>query len=140
MMLQLQEEAGKILPKTLFKLGAADFGSTQHTPVFFQGHLYGIREKDKQLVCLDLTGRVLWSSGSQHRFGIGPYMIADGLIFVLSDEGPLTLAEATPEGYRQLAQAQPLEGHDCWGPMALAAGRLLLRDFTRMVCLDVAKE
>ena len=27
-------------------------------PIFFDGHLYGVREKDKQLVCLDLDGRV----------------------------------------------------------------------------------
>ena len=67
-------------------------------------------------------------------------MIADGLIFVLGDEGQLTLAEATPEGYRQLAQGQVLEGHDCWGPMALAAGRLMVRDLTRMVCLDVTQK
>ena len=126
--------------KTLFKLGPAVFGSTQHTPIFFDGHLYGVREKDKQLVCLDLDGRVVWSSGSQHRFGLGPYLIADGLIYVLNDEGRLTLAEATPEGYQQLAQAQVLDGHDSWGPMAMAAGRLIVRDLTHMVCLDVTEK
>ena len=98
------------MAKTLYKLGPAVFGSTQHTPIFFDGHLYGVREKDKQLVCLDLDGRVVWSSGSQHRFGIGPYMIAGGLIYVMDDAGRLTLAEATPEGYKQLAQAQVLDG------------------------------
>ena len=34
-------------------------------------------------------------------------------------------------------QAQVLTGHDSWGPMAMAGGRLILRDLTRMVCLDV---
>ena len=70
------------------------------------------------------TARSVWTSGSQHRFGLGPYLIADGLIFVLNDDGRLTLAEATPAGYQPLAQAQVLDGHDAWGPMALAAGRL----------------
>ena len=102
------------------------FGSTQHTPIFYQGHLYGVREKDKQLVCLDPDGRVVWSSGSQHRFGLGPYMIADGLIYVLNDEGRLTLAEATPDGYQQLAQAQVLAGNDSWGADG-AGGRPLDR-------------
>lgn len=141
MMLQLQEQGGQIVAKTLYKLGPAVFGSTQQTPIFHDGHLYGVREKDKQLVCLDPTNcHVVWSSGSQHRFGIGPYMIADGLIYVMNDEGRLTLAEATPRGYKQLAEAQVIEGHDSWGCMALAAGRLIVRDLTQMVCLDVAKK
>ncbi len=139
MMLQLREEQGKIVAKTLYKLPPTVFGSTQHTPIYYNGHLYGVREKDKQLVCLDPSGRVLWASGSQHRFGIGPYLIADGLIYLLNDEGRLTLAEATPQGYRQLAEANVLPGNDSWGAMALVSGRLIARDLTRMVCLQVAE-
>ena len=33
-----------------------------------------------------------------------------------------------------------LAGHDSWGAMALAAGRLIVRDLTRMECLDVNEE
>jgi len=139
LMLQLKEEGGKLSAETLFRLKPKQFGSTQQTPIFFEGHVYGVREKDKQLVCLDLEGNEVWASGSQHKFGLGPYMIADGLIFVMDDAGLLTLAEATPEGYKQLAQAKVLDGHDAWGPMAMAAGRLIVRDMTRMVCLDVSK-
>jgi outer membrane protein assembly factor BamB len=124
----------------MYALPAAAFGSTNHTPIFYQGHLFGVREKDKQLVCLDPDGHVVWSSGPQHRFGIGPYMIADGLIYVMNDTGRLSLAEATPDGYKQLAEAQVLEGNDSWGPMALAGGRLLVRDLTRMMCLDVTRQ
>ena len=69
---------------------------------------------------MDLQGNVVWSSGPQHRFGIGPYLIADGLIYVLDDDGKLTLAEAAAR-VPQLAQAQVLDGHDAWGPMALVA-------------------
>ena len=116
------------------------FGSTQHTPIFFDGHIYGVREKDKQLVCLDLKGRVLWSSGSQHRFGLGPYLLADGLIYVLDDSGMLTLAEATPKSYQQLAGVQVIDGNDSWGPMAMAGGRLILRDLTHMACVNVAQK
>jgi outer membrane protein assembly factor BamB len=138
MILQLEERGGKITAKPLHKLSPAVFGSTQQTPIFFNGHLYGVREKDKQLVCMDSDGRVAWSSGSQHRFGIGPYLIADGLIFVMNDNGRLTLVEATPKSYRQLAESQAIiDGNDSWGPMALVAGRLILRDLTRMMCIDV---
>ena len=137
-MLQLKEQGGKLAAETLFRLEPKQFGSTQQTPIFFDNHLFGVRERDKQLVCLDLAGNEVWKSGSRNKFGIGPYMIADGLIFVLDDSGVLTLAEASPAGYKPLAQAQVLDGHDAWGPMALVGGRLIVRDLTRMVCLDVA--
>lgn len=138
-MMEVQKEGDKFVVKTLFKLKADRFGSTQHTPILLKDHLYGVREKDKEVVCLDLKGKQVWASGSQHRFGLGPYLIADGLMYVMNDDGRLTMAEASPAGYKQLAEAQVLEGHDAWGPMALVAGRLLVRDLTRMVCLDVQK-
>jgi outer membrane protein assembly factor BamB len=39
-----------------------------------------------------------------------------------------------------LGRATVLEGHDAWGPMAMIAGRLLVRDLTRMACLDLGKK
>ena len=141
--MQLQRylcEGGKIEHETLYRRKANVFGSDQQTPILYKGHIYAVRQEDKQLVCLDLSGNIVWTSGSTNAFGprgLGPYLIADGLIFVMNDEGLLTLAEATPSGYRQLAQAKVLDGHESWGPMANAGGRLILRDLTRMVCVDV---
>ena len=58
---------------------------------------------------------------------------------MLKDDGVLTLAEATPAGYNQLDQVELFEdGEEAWGPMAMVGGRLLLRDLTRMKCVDVA--
>jgi outer membrane protein assembly factor BamB len=140
MILQLEEQGEKISVKTAARIPFQVFGSAQQTPILYQGYLYGVRDKDKQLVCLDLHGKEVWRSGLQHRFGSGPYLIADGLIYVLNDTGVLTLAEAKPQGYRQLAQARVLDGHDSWGPMALVGRRLLLRDFTQMACIDVGEK
>jgi outer membrane protein assembly factor BamB len=80
---------------------------------------------------------VLWTSGNANKFGLGPFLIADGKIFVMNDDGLLTLAEASPTGYRPLAKERVLHGHDSWAPLALAGGRLLARDLTQMICLDV---
>jgi outer membrane protein assembly factor BamB len=138
MILQLEQQDGKITVKTAAKIPVGVFGSTQQTPIFYQGYLYGVRDKEpKQLVCLDPAGKEVWRSGPEHRFGSGPYLIADGLLYLLNDSGLLTLAEASPQGYKQLAQAQVLNGNDSWGPMALVGRRLILRDFTQMTCLDV---
>jgi len=138
MMLRLVQEGDKISVQPVLRLAADVFGSPQHTPIFYDGYIYGVRP-DGQLACLDLTGRVVWTSTSAHKFGLGPYIIANGLIYVMNDSGLLTLAEATPSGYVQLAKAKVLDGPDSWGPMAIASGRLILRDLTRMICIDIAE-
>ena len=136
MLLELKQQNGKIVPNTVFRLKPNVFGSEQQTPIFYEGHIYGVIPGG-QLACLGLDGKQVWTSGSQHRFGLGPYMIAGGMIYVMNDTGLLSLVEASPAGFKLLAEAQVLHGHDSWGPMALAGGRLILRDLTNMVCLDV---
>ena len=135
-MLQLKESEGKVAVETLFRLKPTVFGATQQTPILYQNHIVGVRA-DGQLVCLDLSGKPTWESGAAHRFGSGPYLLNQDLLFVLNEEGVLTLTEASTTGYKQLAQSKVLAGPDAWGPMALADGRLIVRDVGQMVCLDV---
>jgi outer membrane protein assembly factor BamB len=137
-MLQLVDQGGKLSVRTVFRRKARQFGSEQQTPILWDGHILGLRQADKRLVCLDLDGNEKWHSG-RDRFGSAPFIIADGLIFAMNDEGWLTMAEASTNQFKPSAKAQVIQGGEfCWGPMALVAGRLIVRDFTRMVCLDVA--
>jgi outer membrane protein assembly factor BamB len=136
MMIKLVESGARITTEEVFRLKPQVFGADQQTPIFHEGHIYGVRP-DGQLTCLNLSGDVLWTSTSAQKFGLGPYVIADGLIYVMNNSGLLTLAEAATTGYTPLAQAKVLEGPESWGPMAIASGRLILRDLNRMICLDV---
>ena len=140
LMLKIERQGDRLAARALFRLSPRQFSSEQQTPIFWNGCLYGVRQKDERLVCLDLDGKELWHSG-RDKFGSAPYLIADGLIYAMTDDGALVMAEATSAGYRPLARAQVIPGGvTCWGPMALAAGRLIVRDFTRMVCLDVSEK
>jgi outer membrane protein assembly factor BamB len=138
MMLQLSMEQEQIVAKLLFRLAPEVFGSPQHTPVFYDGYIYGVRP-DGQLTCLDLSGKIVWTSTSANKFGLGPYIIINNLIYVMNGSGELTLAKASPEGFVRLAGVKVLEGPDSWGPMAVAFDRLILRDLNRMICLDISK-
>ncbi len=139
MMLQLSEQGDGITAEPLFQLSSKVYGSPQQTPVFYKGHLYAVNS-GKELCCLDLEGNVLWTSTSAKKFGLGPYAIADGVIYVLDDDGMLTMAEATPSDFKQLDQAKVLEGPEAWAPMAFVSGRLIVRDMNRMVCLDITDQ
>ncbi|MFC1738410.1 PQQ-binding-like beta-propeller repeat protein [Planctomycetota bacterium] len=137
MMIQLTQEGERIVPKPVFRLKAEAFGSPQHTPIFYNGYIYGVRP-DGQLTCLDLSGNVAWTSTSSNKFGLGPYIIINDLMYIMNDSGVLTLIKAASSGFIQLAKAKVLEGPDSWGPMAIASDRLILRDLNRMICIDIS--
>jgi outer membrane protein assembly factor BamB len=66
-------------------------------------------------------------------------MIADNKLFIVSDDGTLTVVTPSTREYIELDSYRVLEGHDSWGPLAIADGYLVMRDSKSMVCLDIAK-
>ena len=127
--------------KTLFRNPPEVFGSQQQTPIYYKNHLFGTRV-DEQFVCLDTRGQVVWTSGTDNKFGKegGGYLVADDKILALDDDGVLTMFRATPQSYQQLARAKVLHGHHSWGPIAAADGFVICRDIESIVCLDLRKE
>jgi outer membrane protein assembly factor BamB len=125
----------------------AGLASEQQTPLFYNGHIFGILPKDagelrNQFVCCKPTDvkKLLWTSGKEFRFGLGPYLIADDKFFILNDDGTLTIAKLSTNKFEVLDQLQVLEGHDAWAPLALADGKLVLRDSKTMICIDIQKK
>lgn len=114
----------------------------QHTPILYDSHLYTVMPKDasdlrEQFVCYSTDGALTWSSGKDHRFGLGPWLLADGKFFILDDEGVLYMARASSDHFDLLDKAKILQGHESWAPMALAHDRLLLRDMSTLACVYV---
>ena len=133
----------EVLNKFKPKLGLA---SEQQTPVVLGDKIYGILPKDagslrNQFACYSITDvkTTLWTSGKTHRFGLGPYIFADGKFFIVDDNGTLTIAKVSATGFQVLDEFRVIEGHDAWGPIAIADGRLLMRKKKKMVCLDIRK-
>ena len=145
LMLRIKKENGAFSAESLQILKPGEgLASEQQTPIFYKGHLFSILPKDagplrNQFVCChpDDCSQIIWSSGKTNRFGLGPYIVADGKFFILSDDGVLTVLKASTKEYDQLAQAEILDGIDSWGPLALVNGRLLARDSRRVVCIDL---
>lgn len=145
LMVQIDKTTDGFAAKEISRTGPADWlACEQQTPILYGGLLYGIMPKDggalkQQFVCYDPAagGEPVWSSGKTHRFGLGPFFMAAGKFFILDDSGTLTMLKASRSGYEQLAQHKVLAGQDAWGPLALAGTRMLLRDSTRMVCIEL---
>ncbi|MCA9218651.1 MAG: PQQ-binding-like beta-propeller repeat protein, partial [Planctomycetales bacterium] len=125
---------------TAFEPPPRGWNSEVHTPIFYRDHIYGIGKVRRGMwTCLDLEGNELWTSGREATFGMGGYVLADGLFFALDGKtGALRLIDATADEYRQLAEALLLAGPDVWAPPVISGGKLLIRDLGKLLCLDVS--
>lgn len=138
-MIRVKNNGGTFAAETVWDFKNNEWNSEVHTPVVFQGHMFGVGKKQRGLfTCLDFNGKNVWDSAGKASFELGSFLFADGMFFVLEGKtGTLRLIEANTSGYKELAKAQVLSGVDVWGPMALSDGKLILRDLGKMVCLDV---
>jgi outer membrane protein assembly factor BamB len=114
--------------------------SHYETSVYHNGFLYGCdgrQESGARLRCVDFkTGKVRWT---KEGFGCGSMILADGKLIILSEAGELVLVEPSPAAYREKARSAVLNG-PCRAPIALANGRLYLRDHKKLICLTLKKK
>ncbi len=100
--------------------------------VLYEGHIYGFDNASLKCIVAE-TGEQKWV---QRGYGKGSLIVADGLLYILGDQGQLILAEATPEGFREKGKMKVMEGKT-WTSPVLSRGRLYLRDDDEMIVLDV---
>ncbi len=125
----------------LFK--TPDFGSHTQPPILYKDHFYAqytINERSDGLVCMSMNGQVRWKTGEDPAFVRGGAILADGLLLATDGNTKLYVIEPDPSGFRPLASAQLLEPGENWAPLALADGKLLIRDQKRVKCVLVAQQ
>lgn len=115
-----------------------NMGSKCAQALFHDGYIYGnSSDVGGGLRCITLEGQIKWDS--KVGFDLGYLLIADGLIYIVDGgNGKLCMAEASPDGYRELSRAPILAPPEPWAPLAFKDGKLIARDMHRIVCLDVS--
>lgn len=92
------------------------------------------------LKCVELrTGKVRWHERRAPQgdsFVHGTVVLADGKLFVLTENGTLLISQASPDRLQPLTQARILSPR-CWTVPVIANGRLYARNMQRVVCLDL---
>ena len=94
----------------------------------------------------------MWKTKHEPKFDKGSMILADGLILATDGAKSLYLIEPDPHEFKPLASAELLIseidqddpraarfGTQNWAPIALADGKLLIRDQSRLKCVSVAK-
>ncbi|MEN6625758.1 MAG: PQQ-binding-like beta-propeller repeat protein [Candidatus Sumerlaeia bacterium] len=106
------------------------------TPILMDGMLYGYR--DQVLTCVDFkTGAAKWSDEEREFPTKGQLTYADGLYYILGEKGTMVLAELTPKGPRKISEYEISPGAERWAPLAIANGRLYMRDEKQLYCMDI---
>ena len=102
--------------------------------VLLGDHLYGY--SSRILTCMEfLTGKVAWEDRS---VGKGQIVHADGKLYLLSEDGVVGMADATPRAYRELSRFEIGRGnYPTWTLPAIADGKLYLRDQELLYCYDI---
>ncbi|MFV0376341.1 MAG: PQQ-binding-like beta-propeller repeat protein [Mangrovibacterium sp.] len=134
-----------------------EFGDQTKPPVLCNGCFYaqfGTNNKRDGLVCMDMDGNIKWKTKNAPGFNKGSMILADGLLLATDGADALYLIEPDPAAFKPLASVKIMKAGGVatgdrmtnvggptqnWAPIALADGKLLIRDQSRMLCLKVAE-
>ena len=138
-MFRIEKKDGKFVSSTLFK--TEDCNCQVHQPLLYKDHLY-INGNDKTfrrgMMCMDLQGNVKWQTGRTPGFEFGGLLLADDMIYIVDGtNGDLCMVKPDPSAYKEVARVNLLSGRHIWATLALVDGKLLLRDQTKLICVDV---
>jgi hypothetical protein len=140
------------------KLFTADeFGDQTKPPILHHGYFYaqyGTNSRRDGLVCMSMDGEIMWKTRRSPDFNKGSMILVDGLILATDGAKSLHLIQPVPSGFKSLAVAELLAeagtsgggiaarvggATQNWAPLALADGKLLIRDQRQMKCVKVVE-
>jgi len=131
-----------------------EFGEHTKPPLFYKGYFYAQysnNERRDGLVCMSMDGQIMWKTKKDPDFNKGSMILADGLILATDGAKKLYLIEPDPTAFKPIASSELLAeqktddpgaarfGTQNWAPIALADGKLLIRDQSRLMCIKVAQ-
>jgi outer membrane protein assembly factor BamB len=139
--LEMQAAGGKITCRELYRSSELQT-NMYHTVSIYQDAVFGFGGGSKAgfLHCTNLAdGRLLWKEESKDWTKDQNLVIADGLIFALTKNDALVMAEASRERYRELGRV-PLN-IELGRPQqpTIANGRMYIRGNQVVVCYQIAE-
>ena len=142
-MIQIEKSGDGFSVNELFK--TKDVGPQIHQPVYLDDCILTANNGNSSndgLTCMTLDGTVAWRTkdiDGAPTFERGSFILVDGKIVILDAKtGLLHLLKADVSEYTELASAPMVKANDmAWAPMALSDGKLLLRDWNTLKCVDL---
>ena len=141
-MIKVTRSGGKWTAKQLWRND--DLNSQMNPALLHEGHLYFNANSNKRregLACVSLDGKVLWKTGKRPSFERGHMMLVDGMLYIIEGkEGSLHLVKLSSSKFEEVGRVEGLlGGREIWAPLSLSGTKLIIRDQSKMLCLDLAK-
>ncbi|MCH7673404.1 PQQ-binding-like beta-propeller repeat protein [candidate division KSB1 bacterium] len=131
-MLQVKKENGKYSVEELWK--SRDIKQTFNASVYHNGYLYSY--SGRFITCVDAnTGEKVWKSRPP---GDGFLIMVDDHLVIVTKQGTLHVAKASPEDYIELASIKVFDGLT-WTAPSFANGSIYLRNLYEIARVDIAK-
>ena len=142
-MIQVAKRGNGFEVKELYKTD--EVGAQLHQPIQVGDHLFiGSNSNSRKdgLASFSLDGKLEWRTkdiDEAPNFERGSFILADGKLIMLDGKtGILHLVKADPKKFQLLASAEMVEKNDmAWAPLALSDGKLLVRDWNTLKCVDL---
>jgi len=114
-----------------------DMRNHYNTSMLLEDHLYGFSSSIFTAMRFE-TGEVAWSDRAT---GKGQVIYADGLLYLLGENGTVALVEPSPEEYREISRFEISYGDlPTWTVPVIADGKLYLRDQDTLFSYDIRAE
>jgi outer membrane protein assembly factor BamB len=142
-LIQIRKDSSGFAFEEIYKTD--EVGAQLHQPIQVGDYLFvGSTSNSRKdgLASFALDGTLLWRTkdiDDAPRFERSPFLMADGKLIALdAKSGTLYLLKADPLNYTEISSAVLLKENEMsWAPMALSDGKLLLRDWDTMKCVDL---
>ena len=114
-----------------------------NTPVLLDGFLYGCsgeRSANADLNCVEFaTGEVKWTVPRLTRSSVAA---CDGYLIVMTENGQLILARATPEKFELISRysGEVKFRSPCWSAPVVVDGKLIVRGKNKVACFDLVAD
>ncbi|MCC6590285.1 MAG: PQQ-like beta-propeller repeat protein [Bryobacterales bacterium] len=131
-LLKLQPNGGSVKATEVYF--NRDMKNHHASSILIGDHLYGF--SSAILTAMNfMTGEVAWRDRS---VGKGSLVYADGMLYLLSEDGVVGLAEATPQAYREVSRFTIQKSdRPTWANPVIANGKLYIRDQDTLYNFDI---
>jgi outer membrane protein assembly factor BamB len=132
----------KISPETVY-ISDKLMCNAYHTPSVYNEAVYGFGRgtRNDALQCIDLkSGKLIWQQEGPEWSRRGNMIVAGGLIFALTKNDELVIAEAVKTGYLELGRINPGIKLGLQQQPTIFAGRLYIRGNDTIVCYQMVQD
>jgi outer membrane protein assembly factor BamB len=143
-MLQLEVDGKNCSVSEVWKVEELD--NEMSGNILVDGYIYGLADNDhrkRYWTCVEWeTGKTMYRHDVMPKQRFGAITYADGMLYILNDQGTVDLVPASPDGFKPVSRFDlpDRKGKDYWAHPIVCNGSLYLRHDDQIYVYDIRKK